>query len=154
MQWTHAREIAHQRRARRPEWTDELVAELERLREHIFASISLGEETPKYWGDWIDRNIEFHESNGNELQAAALRALGNQLEEDFREERQFICVSRRIAYKRVRACCRAIIPRGRRRGRASHRRVGARTAAKATSTGDPDPEPPRPRAPLRLGGAL
>lgn len=65
-----------------------------------------------------------------------------------------VVVAARLDHHLRRMHCRVIITRGRRRARSSHRRVGARTAAKATSTGDPDEPPARNRRTATIGGAL
>lgn len=130
------------------------ASEMERYREIIWGSVARGEETPEYWCGVLGDAIAEHESDGNILAAAALMDLQETIQADFRDEWQFFQVSRRVAYKRIRLHCRVVrLPR-RARARASHRRVGARTTAKASSTGDPDgpSEPPSRRALLAQGG--
>lgn len=116
--------------------------------EQIFASVSVGDTTPEYWYSVLDRSIAEAQAKGDATAVSEARDLQRELRALFCDEARFVAVSRSIAHSRLRQHCRVIIPRGRRRARGSHRRVGGRTTAKATATGDPaDPEPPgrRPR---------
>jgi hypothetical protein len=110
-----------------------------------------GDETIDYWFAVLDRDVAHHERNGRHLHANALQVLKATLDEDVRDERDYVHITRHIAYKRLRINHVMNVLRGRRRGRASHRRVGSRLAAMATSAGDP--EPPRRRISSSAGGA-
>lgn len=151
----------------------ELPPEAQRQLEAIYATVLDGWETPEHWYSVLDRSISDAIAKG--LDPVLLHRMKAELEflcgdadsdvidamgedggaaiAEIEDSRRFVAVSRTVADRLRRRNCRVIVSRGRRRARASHRRVGARLAAKATAAGDPDPEAPRPPAPLGLGGA-